>query len=103
MDRSGSDHRILHRPELPPGVRLAEEGKVMPEPLTVTVENARLFFKNFSGKEGPYNREGDRNFCCELPEDVAEAMTRDGWNVRYSKPQDEGDEGSPYIQVTVRF
>ena len=75
----------------------------MPEALTVTVENARLFFKNFSGKEGPYNREGDRNFCCELPEDVAEAMERDGWNIRYSKPQDEGDVASPYIQVTVRF
>lgn len=73
---------------------------------TVTIEGARLAFKNFAGKEGQFNREGDRNFAVILDEDVAAAMLTDGWNVRRLKPRedDEGSaEGSPYISVSVSY
>lgn len=73
------------------------------QPMTFMVEDARLIFKNFSGKEGQYNREGDRNFCVILDTDTAEQMAKDGWNVRTLEPRDEGDEATPYIQVTVNF
>ncbi len=45
---------------------------------TFMVEDARLIFRNFAGKEGQYNREGDRNFAVILPDDVAEQMEKDG-------------------------
>ena len=45
---------------------------------TFMVEGARLVFRNFSGKEGQYNREGDRNFAVILDQETAERMAADG-------------------------
>jgi len=76
---------------------MADEAK------TFMVEDARLIFKNFAGKEGQYNREGDRNFAVILDPETAAQMTEDGWNVRSLAAREEGDEDTPYIQVAVNF
>ena len=70
---------------------------------TFMVEDAHIIFRNFAGKEGQYNREGDRNFAVILPEDIAKQMLQDGWNVRYLEARDEGDDPTPYISVAVNF
>lgn len=70
---------------------------------TLTMEDARIIFRNFAGKEGQYNREGDRNFCVVLDPKVAEDMARDGWNIKSLRAREEGDEETPYIQVSVNF
>lgn len=75
----------------------------MSESKTFMVEDARLIFRNFSGKEGQYNREGDRNFSVILDHEVAEAMLKDGWNVKYLASRDEDEPDTPYIQVAVNF
>jgi len=73
------------------------------ETKTFMVEDAKIIFRNFAGKEGQYNREGDRNFAVILPPDVAEQMLKDGWNVRALEAREEGDEDTPYITVAVNF
>ena len=78
----------------------------MPQDNTVVMEGVRIVFRNFSGKEGQYNREGDRNFAVILDEDVANAMAEDGWNVKWLKPrEDNEDDAVPqaYLQVSVNF
>lgn len=70
---------------------------------TFMIEDAPIIFRNFAGKEGQYNREGDRNFAVILPPDIAVQMLKDGWNVRYLEAREEGDEDTPYIQVSVNF
>jgi hypothetical protein len=77
----------------------------MPAENTVLMEGVRLVFRNFTGKEGQYNREGDRNFGVILPNDVAEAMLADGWNVKYLQPRDddEGEEATPWLPVKIGY
>ena len=70
---------------------------------TFMVEDARLVFRNFSGKEGQYNREGDRNFAVILDDETAERMLADGWNVKYLNSRDEEEAPTPYISVSVNF
>jgi hypothetical protein len=72
---------------------------------TVMMEGVRIIFRNFSGKEGQYNREGDRNFAVLLDENIATAMAEDGWNVKSLRPRDDDEEATPqaYLPVSVNF
>src|SRR4051794_37711385 len=74
---------------------------------TVLMEGVRIIFRNFAGKEGQYNREGDRNFAVLLDDKIAEAMANDGWNVKWLKPRegdDDGDDGTQaYLPVSLNF
>lgn len=73
---------------------------------TVMMEGVRIIFRNFAGKEGQYNREGDRNFAVLLDDPVANAMAEDGWNIKWLKPrEDDEDDATPqaYLPVSVNF
>lgn len=78
----------------------------MPEQGTVVMEGVRIVFRNFAGKEGQYNRQGDRNFAVLLDDTVANAMAEDGWNIKWLKPRDDAEEDEQdqaYLQVSVNY
>lgn len=69
----------------------------------IRIEGARLGFRNFSGEEGRFNPKGRRNFCVFLEEDIAKGMEKEGWNVKWLRPREEGDKPQAYLQVKVVF
>lgn len=67
------------------------------------VRNAKLRFMNFAGVAKKYNAKGLRNFHIVLDNDDAKNLERDGWNVRWHEPKNEGDQTWASIKVAVRF
>ena len=68
-----------------------------------TIEDVTIAFRNFAGKEDLYNREGNRNFAIFLDETQAQQFSDDGWNVKYLKAREEGDEQQAYLQVAISY
>lgn len=70
----------------------------------IIMENARIIFRNFSGKEEKYNRAGSRNFCVVIEDNgLADRLRAEGWNIRVLPAREEGDEDRYYIQVQVSY
>lgn len=70
----------------------------------LSIENARIIYRNFSGKEMKFNRAGDRNFCVVIEDaGVADRLRMDGWNVKILQPRNEEDDPAFYIQVSVSY
>lgn len=69
----------------------------------ISVENAKILFRNFSGEEKKFNPKGKRNFCLLLDEDSAVKLKSDGWNVKYLQSRDPDEAPQAYIQVAVAF
>lgn len=80
---------------------MAEKKLKVPE--RALLENVKLVFRNFSGKEGQFNRAGDRNFHVVIDHDVALQMQKDGWNVRIKDPREAGDPPFCHLAVKVRY
>ena len=70
---------------------------------TVLMEDVQIIFRNFSGRAGMYNKEGDRSFAVKLSPEWAEELTRRGWNVKYLRARDEDESDAPYISVKINF
>lgn len=69
----------------------------------LVIENAKIGFRNFSGKEGKFNPAGRRNFCVFLEKELGEQLEKDGWNIRWLEPRDINEDRQPYLQVAVSY
>jgi hypothetical protein len=76
---------------------------------TVVMEGVKIIFRNFQGKEGKYNKAGDRNFGVLLDDKTANDMAEDNWNVKWLKPREEDLEEDPdtpeqaWLPVALRY
>lgn len=74
----------------------------------VSLEGVRIGFRNFEGREGQYNKKGERSFAAFLDMPTAEALSAEGWNVKFPKDNPgqvdpDSDTREPYIQISVGF
>lgn len=70
----------------------------------LTIENARILFRNFAGVETKYNRAGVKNFCVIIDDpNEARRLLDDGWNVKSLVPRDAEEEVKHYLHVAVSF
>lgn len=68
------------------------------------IDDARIIYRNFSGRGDKYNREGDRNFAVIIDDqNIADALVNEGWNVRIKPPREDGDTPFMYLPVKVKF
>ena len=68
------------------------------------IDNARICYRNFSGEQTQYNREGNRNFALVIDdENIANVLIEAGWNVKIKAPREERDVPFMYLNVKVKF
>ena len=70
----------------------------------LAIDNARIIFKNFTGKDDKFGREGDRSFSIVIEDDaLAEQFANDGWNVKPLTPRDPDEKVNHFIKVKISF
>lgn len=74
------------------------------------IDDATIIWRNFEGREGQYNRPGDRNFNLLIDDEkIAEDLQNDvneygvGWNIKIKPPREEGDMAFMHLPVKVKF
>ena len=68
------------------------------------IDDARIIFKNFEGRGDKFNREGDRNFSLLIEDpNTADALIREGWNVKIKPARDEDEGDFMRLPVKVKF
>ena len=70
----------------------------------ITIEGTRLIFRNFAGNPDNYNKTGGlRTTGVLIPNEEAEALKAEGWNIKYLKPRDDQDEPQAFLTVKCKF
>lgn len=71
----------------------------------IIIYNARLVFRNFTGRKDDYNTTGERSFGILLDPEMAEDLAAKGWYIRTlrARPDHPEDADQPWLKVKVRF
>lgn len=60
-------------------------------------------FSHFDGREDTFNMSGDHNFTIILDADVAERLSKEGWNVREMAGYEEGDPPEFLLKAKISY
>lgn len=88
-------------------INVMKPNKVFPNGY-LEINDARIIWKNFSGRGDRFNREGDRNFHLVIPtQEDCELLLNDknkygdAWNVKIKPAREEGDV--PFMHMLVKM
>ena len=69
-----------------------------------SIEGAAIIFKNFGGEPTQFNPNGGkRTFALVVPQDIADKLVEEGWNVKHRPPREEGDDDLFYTEIVVNL
>ena len=69
----------------------------------LTIKDARICWKNFSGKKSDYNEEGKRNFNVIFDDETAEQLRNDGWNIKTAPPREGYEDKGNFNTMKVNI
>lgn len=70
----------------------------------LTIRNARIIFRNFSGRASQYTPEGRRSFSVVIEDEaLARDLIQDGWNLKLLKKRDDNEPNHWHLPVAVFF
>lgn len=69
----------------------------------ITIENARLCFKNFAGEKQKFTPEGKKTFSVVLDENTAKELEEWGWNIKWFPMRDDQDEPTAHLPVELSW
>ena len=68
---------------------------------TLEINDARICYRNFKGLISKYNKNGKKEFSVIIPnEEIADALAKDGWNIKIKPSNMEGEK--PFITLPVK-
>ena len=71
-------------------------------PALLNIEDAQLIWRNFSGKGGGFNAEGNRNFSVVLDEDQYQDLALMNWRVKTYVPKNDDEPLPPIYSLNVK-
>ena len=68
----------------------------------LTLENVRIIYPNFAGRESEYNTKGSREFALALDPELGQELAAQGLNVKFpAEDQPNGPEIQPWIKIVL--
>ena len=75
----------------------------MEKPANLVIESAVIRKRNFEGRGDDYNAEGQRNFRLVIPDENAQELSDQGWNVKDVCAKETGEHIYYYILIKVSY
>lgn len=68
---------------------------------SLVIKDAEIYFKNFRGRELPFNPAGKRTFCVRIDGRKARKLKKDGWSIKTMYINRSRTKTRWYLPVTI--
>lgn len=68
---------------------------------SLVIKDAEIYFKNFRGRELPFNPAGRRTFCVRIDGRKARKLKKDGWSIKVMYINKSRTKRRWYLPVTI--